>query len=140
MARTKERGFTLLEILVVVVIIGVLAAILVPNFVGRGDQARVTATKTSMRNIANTLEIYRLDNFHYPSSEQGLQALIERPTGFPEPRGWGPEPYLKSLPLDPWGNEFTYQQEGTSFDLTSYGADGKEGGEGVAADILLSQM
>ena len=102
------RGFTLIEIMVVVVIIGLLATLIVPNVIGQGDAARVTAAQIDIRAIGNALDLYRLNNSHYPSTEQGLEALVNKPAGFPEPRSWGPEPYIKKLPTDPWGTEFVY--------------------------------
>ena len=133
--RTLQRGFTLIEILVVVVIIGILAALVVPNFMGRPDQAKITAARSDLTQLANTLQMYQLDNGSYPSTEQGLDALVSRPSGFPEPKGYPAEPYLRNLKPDPWGGEYIYLSSGTSFELYSLGADGAEGGEGVAADI-----
>ena len=137
---SRDAGFTLLEILMVVVIIGILAVLIVPNIVGRGEEARVTATKADMRTIGNALELYRLDNSFYPSTQQGLQALVSRPSGFPEARNWGPQPYLKKLPLDQWSNEYVYSSEGMSFEITSLGADGEEGGEGPSVDIRFTEL
>lgn len=136
----REEGFTLLEILTVVVIIGILLVLIVPNVVGRSEEARITATKADMRTIGNALELYRLDNSYYPSTQQGLQALVTRPSGFPEARNWGPQSYLKKLPEDPWGNEYVYTNEAMTFEVISLGADGQEGGEGVAADIAYSDL
>ena len=136
----REEGFTLLEILTVVVIIGILLVLIVPNVVGRSEEARVTATKADMRTIGNALELYRLDNSYYPSTQQGLEALVTRPTGFPEARNWGPQAYLKKLPKDPWDNDYVYTNEGMTFELISLGADGKEGGESAAADIAFSEL
>ena len=99
--RSGSRGFTLIEILVVVVIIGILGAVIVPNLLGRPDQARITAAQSDLRNLGNALDIYRLDNFQYPSTEQGLEALVSRPSGFPEPQNYNPEGYIKSLPPTP---------------------------------------
>lgn len=135
-----QRGFTLIEIMVVVVIIGVLGAIVVPQFMSRPDQAKVTAAKTDVQAIATSLEMYRLDNAYYPSTQQGLEALIHRPTGTPAARNWNPQGYLKSLPVDPWGTPYQYLNPGVraangGYDLYSLGADGVTGGEGHAADI-----
>ena len=133
-------GFTLIEILIVVVILGILGAVVVPNILSRPDTARVQAAQTDLRALSQTLEIYRLDNFQYPSSEQGLESLVDRPSGFPEPKNWNPEGYLKKLPTDPWGSPYLYEKTGSSYSLTSLGADGQEGGEGFDADIRLNDL
>lgn len=135
-----QRGFTLIEIMVVVVIIGVLGAIVVPQFMSRPDQAKVTAAKIDIQAIATALEMYRLDNFHYPSTQQGLEALSKRPSGVPGARNWNVQGYLKSLPVDPWGSPYQFLNPGVQsidggFDLYSLGSDGVAGGEGHAADI-----
>lgn len=135
---SSQRGFTLIEIMVVVVIIGVLGAIVVPQFMSRPDQAKVTAARTDIQAIATALEMYRLDTFSYPSTQQGLEALSKRPAGGPAAKNWNPQGYLKSLPLDPWGMPYQYLNPGTrstSYDLLSFGSDGMPGGEGYAADI-----
>lgn len=135
----QNRGFTLIEIMVVMVILGLLVAIVAPNIMGRSDQAKVTVAETQLSNIANALDLYRLDNSHYPSTQQGLEALVSRPTGSPEPKNWNPDGYLKSVPEDPWGSEYQYVSPGTEgpYDLYSYGSDGQPGGEGDAADISV---
>ena len=133
-------GFTLIEILIVVVILGILGAVVVPNILSRPDTARVQAAQTDLRALSQTLEIYRLDNFQYPSSEQGLESLVDRPSGFPEPKNWNPEGYLKKLPTDPWGSPYLYEKTGSSYSLVSLGADGQEGGEGFDADIRLNDL
>ena len=133
-------GFTLIEILIVVVILGILGAVVVPNILSRPDTARVQAAQTDLRALSQTLEIYRLDNFQYPSSEQGLESLVDRPSGFPEPKNWNPEGYLKKLPTDPWGSPYLYEKTGSSYSLISLGADGQEGGEGFDADIRLNDL
>lgn len=133
-------GFTLIEILIVVVILGILGAVVVPNILSRPDTARVQAAQTDLRALSQTLEIYRLDNFQYPSSEQGLESLIDRPSGIPEPKNWNPEGYLKKLPTDPWGSPYLYEKAGSSYSLISLGADGQEGGEGFDADIRLNDL
>ena len=133
-------GFTLIEILIVVVILGILGAVVVPNILSRPDTARVQAAQTDLRALSQTLEIYRLDNFQYPSSEQGLESLVDRPSGFPEPKNWNPEGYLKKLPTDPWGSPYLYEKTGNSYSLISLGADGQEGGEGFDADIRLNDL
>ena len=136
----KMTGFTLIEIMVVVVILGILGALIVPNIIGRPDEARVTAAATDIQAIGNALELYRLDNGHYPSTEQGIEALVNQPTGYPIPRRWNSDGYLKKVPIDPWGEPYRYVSEGRVMDVYSYGADQKEGGEGVDADILLSEI
>ncbi|MDI2593347.1 type II secretion system major pseudopilin GspG [Pseudomonas sp. N3-W] len=136
-ART-QRGFTLIEIMVVVVIIGILGAIVVPQFMSRPDQAKVTAARTDIQAIATALEMYRLDNHNYPSTQQGLEALSKRPVGTPTAKNWSPQGYLKKLPVDPWGTPYQYLSPGVKapgYDLYSFGSDGVEGGEGHAAEI-----
>lgn len=135
-----QQGFTLIEILVVVVIIGILGAVIVPNLLARPDQARVTAAETDLRVLASALDMYRLDNFQYPSTDQGLEALVSRPSGFPEPRNWNPDGYIKKLPEDPWNSPYVYERDESNFALFSLGADGVEGGEGVNADIRFSDI
>ncbi|WP_447801796.1 type II secretion system major pseudopilin GspG [Pseudomonas serbica] len=137
--RTSQHGFTLIEIMVVV-IIGILGAIVVPQFMSRPDQAKVTAARVDLQAIGTALEMYRLDNFHYPSTQQGLEALSKRPSGVPTPRSWNPQGYLKSVPVDPWGTPYQYLNPGVKsvdggYDLYSLGSDGVAGGEGHAAEI-----
>ncbi|MDO4704677.1 type II secretion system protein GspG [Allofranklinella schreckenbergeri] len=133
-----QRGFTLIEIMVVVVILGVLVALVAPNILGRTDEARQTAARAQINTIVTALKFYRNDNMRYPTAQQGLQALIERPTTEPVPAKWS-RPYLDNgkLPLDPWGNPYQYLQPGLhgEVDVFSYGADGQPGGEGADADI-----
>ena len=133
--RRPTRGFTLIELMVVLAIIGVLAALIVPNVLGRADEARVTAARTDVGNLMQALKLYRLDNQRYPSNEQGLQALIARPTAEPVPANW--KPYLEKLPRDPWGRPYQYLNPGLKgeVDVLSFGADGKSGGQGYDADI-----
>jgi general secretion pathway protein G len=138
--KNSVHGFTLIEIMVVVVILGVLSALIVPNVISRPDEARAAAAKLGVQQIGNALEYYRLDNGFYPSSDQGLEALITEPTGFPEPRNWNAEGYLGNVPEDPWGEPYLYFNEDRSVDVYSFGADREEGGEGVDADILLSEL
>ena len=136
----RNRGFTLIEILVVVVILGILGAVVVPQILGRPDTARIQAAQTDIRMLASALDVYRLDNFQYPSSEQGLEALVEKPSGFPEPKNWNPDGYIKKLPSDPWGSPYIYERQDTNFALYSLGADGQEGGDGLNADIRFADI
>ncbi len=121
--------------MLVVAVIGILVALFVPNLVGRSDQARRTAAESDLRGIAATLDLYRLDNAHYPSTDQGLEALVSKPGGLPEPRNYNPGGYARKVPADPWQNPYVYINARETFELYSLGADGKEGGEGTAADI-----
>ncbi|QGZ29300.1 type II secretion system major pseudopilin GspG [Stutzerimonas stutzeri] len=132
-----QRGFTLIEIMVVVVILGILAALVVPQVMNRPDQAKVTVAKGDIKAISAALDMYKLDNYAYPSTQQGLDALVEKPGGNPQPKNWNRDGYLKRVPKDPWGNEYQYLSPGTQgpFDLYSYGADGKQGGSELNADI-----
>ena len=131
----RHRGFTLIELMVVLVIIGVLAALIVPNVLDRADDARTTAAKTDVNNLMQSLKLYRLDNQRYPTSEQGLAALLVKPTAAPVPPNW--RPYLDKLPADPWGRPYAYLNPGVhaEIDVLSLGADGQPGGEGKNADI-----
>lgn len=131
----RQHGFTLIELMVVLAIIGVLAALIVPNVIGRADDARVTAARADVGNLMQALKLYKLDNMRYPSSEQGLQALVVKPVIEPVPSNW--KPYLDKMPNDPWGRPYQYMNPGIKgeVDVLSFGADGKSGGEGQNADI-----
>ncbi len=131
------RGFTLIEIMVVVVILGILAALVAPNVIRRIDDAQIAKAKQDIRAYETGLNLFKMDNFRYPSSDQGLQALVQQPND-PTIRNWKPGGYIAGLRKDPWGNEYRYVYPGTQggeYDLFSLGADGQEGGEGVNADI-----
>ena len=131
----QQAGFTLIEIMVVVVIIGILAALVVPKVMGRPDQAKVTVARGDLKAIASALEMYRLDNRRYPDTQQGLEALVQRPPSGAD--NWNPEGYLGRLPIDPWGKPYLYLAPGSKagYDLWSYGADGREGGDALDADL-----
>jgi len=131
----RSRGFTLIELMVVLVIIGVLAALIVPNMLDRADDARVTAARTDVNNLMQALKLYKLDNLRYPSGEQGLQALVVKPTAGTIPANW--RPYLDKLPSDPWGHPYQFANPGLKgeIDVYSFGADGVVGGESKNADI-----
>ncbi len=132
----KQQGFTLIEIMVVVIIIGILAAIVAPNVIGRVDDAQITKAKAEISNIENAMKFYRLDNFTYPTTEQGIEALVSKPQD-PNVRNWKPGGYLDRLPKDPWGNPYLYLNPGNNgeIDIYSLGRDGTPGGEGLDADI-----
>ena len=131
----QQAGFTLIEIMVVVVIIGILAALVVPQVMGRPEQAKVTVARGDLKAIASALEMYRLDNRRYPDTQQGLEALVQRPPSGAD--NWNPEGYLGRLPVDPWGKPYLYLAPGSkgAYDLWSYGADGREGGDVLDADL-----
>jgi general secretion pathway protein G len=133
----RPRGFTLIEVMVVVVILSILAAIVVPKIMDRPDEARITKAKQDIRALESALNLYRLDNFSYPSTEQGLEALVKKPSIDPIPPKWKEGGYLDRLPQDPWGRDYLYLAPGQygAIDVFSYGADGQEGGEGTNADI-----
>jgi len=134
--RKRQQGFTLLEIIVVITIIAILAAYIAPKVAGRADDARLSKVKNDIQVLESALELYRLDNFKYPTSDQGLQALVTRPSD--DMKNWKAGGYIKKHNKDPWGNEYQYNQpgrDGAEFDIYSYGADNTEGGAGVDADI-----
>ncbi len=133
----RTRGFTLIEVMVVVLILGILAAVIVPNVVGRAHDARVAAAKQDVATLSQALAMYRLDNGRLPTAAQGLKALVEKPTLEPIPPNWRSGGYIPRLPADPWGAPYQYASPGLrgEFDVWSMGADGKTGGEGEAADI-----
>lgn len=135
----RSAGFTLIELMVVLVILGIIVGLVVPNVVGRGDEARVTAAETDLKTIAQALEMYRLHNSHYPSTDQGLEALVSKPSGDPEPKNWR-GPYLSQMPADPWQTAYGYINEGGIPEVISYGADGSEGGEGINQDISSANV
>lgn len=133
----RWRGFTLLEVMVVVVILGILAALVVPKIVSRPDDARIIAAKQDIASLLQALKLYRLDNQRYPSTEQGLQALVTKPETSPVPPNWKAGGYIERLSRDPWGNPYLFLNPGVhaEIDVFSYGADGAPGGEGHNADI-----
>lgn len=137
MLPSRSQGFTLIEIMVVVVILAILAAAVVPRIMDRPDEARVTKAKQDIRVLESALELYRLDNFNYPSTQQGLDALVEKPSGDPAAPNWKRGGYIKTKPKDPWGNEYQYLNPGvkSELDIFSYGSDGRPGGSETAADI-----
>jgi general secretion pathway protein G len=132
-----QRGFTLLEVMVVVVILGILAALVVPKIISRPDEARVIAAKQDIASLMQALKLYRLDNQRYPTTEQGLQALLTKPATAPIPLNWKKDGYVERMAKDPWGNPYQYLNPGVrgEIDVFSYGADGAPGGEGNDADI-----
>ena len=134
-----NRGMTLIEIMVVVFILALLAALVAPKIIGRSDDAKIADAKVQIKNIETGLKLYKLDSGVYPATEQGLQALVEKPTVGQIPKNWRADGYLegKKIPKDPWGNDYLYLSPGEhgDFDLCSFGADGVKGGEGINADI-----
>lgn len=133
----KQSGFTLIELMVVVVILALLATFVVPQIMDRPEQARVVKAQQDIRSLESALKMYKLDNFAYPSTDQGLEALVKKPDGNPKPRNYNPKGYLESLPQDPWGNAYLYLNPGEhgEIDIYSLGADGAAGGTGYDADI-----
>ncbi len=133
----RSRGFTLIEIMIVVAILAILAATVVPTILDRPNDARVVKAKQDIRAIEAALDLYKLDNFDYPTTDQGLEALVAPPTTPPEPKSWKASGYLKNLPKDPWGNEYQFLSPGENgvVDIYSLGSDAQPGGESYAADI-----
>lgn len=127
----KASGFTLIEVMVVVVILGILAAIIVPKIMSRPEQARMVKVKQDILAIQNALDLYKLDNGFYPSGDQGLDALVHRPTSEPAPSNWNPEGYLPSLPVDPWGQPYLYDNNDGQIRIYSYGPKGQGGGSEI---------
>lgn len=133
----SPRGFTLIEVLVVVVILGILAAVVVPRIMDQPDKAAVVRARQDIQSLDTALKMYKLDNFSYPSTQQGLDALVQRPTGAPDAPNWKEGGYLDRLPRDPWGNPYEYLSPGRNgeYDIYSLGKDGQPGGDGFNADI-----
>ena len=133
----RHAGFTLIEVMVVIVILGILAALVVPKVMSRPDEARIVAAKQDIGSLLQALKLYRLDNRRYPTGDQGLQALVTKPQQAPVPDGWKAGGYIERLPLDPWGQPYQYLNPGLhgEIDIFSFGADGAAGGEGNDADI-----
>lgn len=135
--KRRERGFTLMEIMVVIFIIGLLIAVVAPSVLGSQDKAMRQKALADLATLEQALDMYRLDNLRFPTSEQGLQALVSKPSLEPLPRSWRADGYIRRLPEDPWGNAYGYRTPGQHgrVDLFSLGADGQQGGEGTDADI-----
>jgi general secretion pathway protein G len=135
----RQQGFTLIEVMIVVAILGILATLVVVNVAGNTDKALVTATKSDLQSIKQALDLYKLDNYRYPSTEQGLEALVIKPD---TARNWPEGGYLSKVPIDKWDNPYVYISPGANgpFDLYSLGADGAEGGEGIGADISVHDL
>ncbi|WP_330221449.1 type II secretion system major pseudopilin GspG [Marinomonas phaeophyticola] len=140
--KKNKAAFTLLELMVVLVILGALIGLVAPNILGRSDDAKVSVAKTQIRNLMAALDLYKLDNGQYPSTAQGLEALITKPSGFPEAKNWKSGGYMQKRPQDPWDNDFLYISPGSdgAYDLISLGADGREGGSDDAADISKADL
>ncbi len=133
----KQAGFTLIEVMVVIVILGILSALVVPNVLHKAADARVAAAKSDLAAIGQALDMYKLDNSTYPTTDQGLEALVTKPSGNPEPRNWNPNGYLKKLPEDPWRRPYLYTSpaQGAPYEIRTLGADGRDGGEGEDQDL-----
>lgn len=134
---TEDSGFSLLELMVVVVILSILALVIVPRVIDRPDQARAARAQSDIAAVSSAVALYRLDNFRYPTTEQGLEALVTRPTSDPVPANWSTGGYMDRLPVDPWGQPYQYLAPGVhgDFDVFTYGADGVSGGSGADADV-----
>ncbi len=137
MQNTKSQGFTLIEILIVVVILSILAIAVVPQFLDQPEKARVARAQSDIQNLKTALSMYKLDNFSYPSTSQGLQALVSKPAGQPLAKNWKPGGYMEKMVRDPWGNDYQYLNPGNhgAIDIYSFGKDGQPGGDGDNADI-----
>ena len=140
MNKSYQRGFTLLEILVVMAILSMLVAAVSTNVLTFGDEAKVTSAKKDLETLSSALDLYRLDNHHYPSTDQGLAALSEKPSGTPEAINWRSGGYLKKKAKDPWGYQYVYIKTEDHFELYSLGADGQEGGEGFNSDLHVKDL
>ncbi len=140
-AQARQSGFTLIEIMVVVIIIGLLASVAVPTVLDRVDESRVQKAKADFKALQTALKLYRIDNFVYPTSEQGLEALVTKPSLAPVPRNWKSSGYIDQLQLDPWGRAYLYVSpgEGHDYDIYTLGADGVSGGADAAADLSIWQ-
>jgi len=136
----KQQGFTLIEIMVVLAILAGLIAMVAPNIIGEAGAARVKTAKTEMANIKTALSMYKLNNYTYPSTSQGIEALVSKPSGSPEPKNYKAGGYMPKLPIDPWGNPYLYFSQKGKFEIVSYGADGEEGGEEDAADVSSNDL
>ena len=137
MNRNAQSGFTLIEIMVVVIILGILASIVVPRVMDNPDKARISKAKQDIRAMESALNMYKLENFVYPTTDQGLEALVQKPSGSPEPRNWKDGGYMDRLPKDPWGGEYQYLNPGQhgAIDIFTLGADNQLGGDGPNADV-----
>ncbi len=131
----NQKGFTLIEIMVVLAILAGLIAMVAPNIIGEAGRAKVKTAKAEMANIALALDMYKLDNYRYPSTSQGIEALASKPSGSPEPKNYKSGGYMKKMPVDPWGTPYLYFSKKSDYEIVSLGADGEEGGEEDAADI-----
>lgn len=134
----KQAGFTLIEVMVVVVILGILAAVIVPKIMSRPEQARIVKAKEDIASIQSALDLYKLDNGVYPTTDQGLQALVTKPTSDPIPRNWKSDGYLQKLPVDPWGQAYQYVNDNEKIKIFSYGSKGKEGDSEISNQNIES--